>query len=152
MERFEVVPVGRVVSTRLEVADDDWDGEQVAIELLAPFDERAWRGLEEFSHCVVVTLLDRAEWDESRVLRRPRGNPAWPEVGVFAQRVKDRPNRIGLTTCRVLAVTGPVLHLGGLDAVDGTPVLDVKPHIVEFGPRGEVWQPTWATELMTGYW
>lgn len=152
MERFEVVPVGRVVSTRLEVADDDWDGEQVAIELLAPFDERAWRGLEEFSHCVVVTLLDRPEWDESRVLRRPRGNPAWPEVGVFAQRVKDRPNRIGLTTCRVLAVTGPVLHLGGLDAVDGTPVLDVKPHIVEFGPRGEVWQPTWATELMTGYW
>ncbi|MEZ5144188.1 MAG: TrmO family methyltransferase [Acidimicrobiales bacterium] len=90
--------------------------------------------------------------DESRVLRRPRGNEAWPEVGIFAQRAKDRPNRIGVTTCRVVAVDGAVLHVVGLDAVDGTPVLDIKPHMVEFGPRGEVHQPSWATELMRGYW
>ena len=152
MEAFEVVPVGRVTSSRVEVTDDGWDGERAAIELLSPFDERALRGLDGFSHCVVITLLDRAVWDEARVLRRPRGNPDWPEVGVFAQRVKDRPNRLGITTCTVLGLAGAVLQVGGLDAVDGTPVLDIKPHLVEFGPRGEVRQPAWATELMRGYW
>ncbi|MFM7225619.1 MAG: SAM-dependent methyltransferase [Actinomycetota bacterium] len=152
MERFEMVPVGRVVSTRSEVSDDGWDAEHAAIELLPPFDERAWRGLEAFSHCVVITLLDRAVGDLTRMLRRPRGNPDWPEVGIFAQRVKDRPNRLGLTTCRIVGVDGMVLRVGGLDAVDGTPVLDVKPHLVEFGARGTVHQPSWATELMSGYW
>lgn len=152
MERFEVVPVGRVVSTRTTVTDDEWDAERASIELLPPFDERALRGLDAFSHCVVITLLDRAAWDASRPLRRPRGNPDWPEVGVFAQRVKDRPNRLGLTTCRVSAVDGATVHVEGLDAVDGTPVIDIKPHLIEFGPRGEVRQPQWATELMAGYW
>ena len=145
-------PIGRVSSTRAAVTDDEWDAERSRIELLPPFDERALRGLDGFSHCVVITLLDRAEWDVTRVVRRPRGNPEWPEVGVFAQRVKDRPNRLGVTTCRVVAVDGAVLHVAGLDAVDGTPVIDIKPHMVEFGPRGAVFQPTWATELMAGYW
>lgn len=149
---MEMTPIGRVRSTRREVADDDWDEETSSIGLLPPFDERALRGLDAFSHCLVVYAFDRATWDESRVLRRPRGNEAWPEVGIFAQRAKDRPNRIGVTTCRVVAVDGAVLHVVGLDAVDGTPVLDIKPHMVEFGPRGEVHQPSWATELMRGYW
>ena len=141
-----------VRSSRDAVEDDRWDRESSRIVLLPPFDERALRGLDEFSHCLVVYLLDRAEWDPSRVLRRPRGNPLWPEVGVFAQRNKDRPNRIGVTICRVAAIEGAVLEVAGLDAVDGTPVLDIKPHIVELGPRGEVGQPLWATELMRDYW
>jgi len=152
VDDYRVVPVGRVESTRAALTDDGWDDERSAVVLLPPFDERALRGLDAFSHCVVITLLDRAEWDEARVLRRPRGNPEWPEVGIFAQRVKDRPNRLGITTCRVLAVEGVVLHLSGLDAVDGTPVIDIKPHMVEFGPRGAVYQPPWATELMNEYW
>jgi len=86
------------------------------------------------------------------MVRHPRGNPEWPEVGILAQRAKDRPNRLGVTTCRVLSVDGGVLHVQGLDAIDGTPVIDIKPHMQEFGPRGDVHQPSWADELMHGYW
>lgn len=147
-----MVPVGRVVSTRGVPEDDGWDGETARIELLEPFDGRALQGLDGFSHCMVVYVFDRASWDGSRMTRRPRGNPDWPETGIFAQRGKDRPNRIGVTVCRVVAVEGTVLHVSGLDAIDGTPVLDIKPHMEEFGPRGERRQPSWATELMNGYW
>jgi tRNA-Thr(GGU) m(6)t(6)A37 methyltransferase TsaA len=149
---FSVTPVGVVRSTRSVAEDDDWDAETSSIELLAPFDERALRGLEAFSHCIVVYVFDRATWDESRVLRHPRGNDVWPEVGIFAQRAKDRPNRLGVTTCRIVGVDGAVLHVTGLDAIDGTPVVDIKPHMREFGPRGDECQPVWAGELMQGYW
>ena len=86
-----------------------------------------------------------------RGARHPRNNPAWPKVGIFAQRGKNRPNRIGTTICRVERVEGLRLHVTGLDAIDGTPVLDIKPYMAEFGPRGEVRQPSWSHELMAGY-
>ncbi len=87
-----------------------------------------------------------------RGARHPRNNPAWPKVGIFAQRGKNRPNRIGTTICRVERVEGLRLHVTGLDAIDGTPVLDIKPWVKEFGPRGEPRQPGWVGELMAGYW
>lgn len=149
---FTIEPVGVVRSSRRAAEDDDWDAETHTIELLPPFDERALQGLDAFSHCVVVYVFDRAAWDESRMVRRPRGNPEWPEVGIFAQRAKDRPNRLGVTTCRILGVDGNRLRVHGLDAIDGTPVVDIKPHMREFGPRGAAHQPAWADALMQGYW
>lgn len=151
-DAFEIIPVGVVRSTRTEPTDDRWDAETSRIELVAPFDGRALRGLEEFSHCIVVYVFDRASWDPSRMSRRPRGNPAWPEVGIFAQRAKDRPNRLGVTVCRVMGVEGATLHVAGLDAIEGTPVVDVKPYLSEFGPRGALHQPAWSHELMAEYW
>ncbi|MFT4030098.1 MAG: TrmO family methyltransferase [Protaetiibacter sp.] len=71
---------------------------------------------------------------------------------VISQRGKNRPNRIGTTICKVLGVDGTVLRVSGLDAIDGTPVLDLKPWMTEFGPRGAVRQPAWSTELMAEYW
>jgi len=82
----------------------------------------------------------------------PRGNPAWPAVGIFAQRAKDRPNRIGLATCELIDVDGTVLRVRGLDAIDGTPVIDIKPYMVEFAPRGPSRQPPWSHELMATYY
>ena len=84
--------------------------------------------------------------------RHPRNNAEWPKVGIFAQRGKNRPNQIGLTLCKILKVDGTALYLEGLDAVDGSPVLDIKPWVIEFGPRGPVLQPKWISELMRGYW
>jgi tRNA (adenine37-N6)-methyltransferase len=84
--------------------------------------------------------------------RHPRGNPAWPLVGIFAQRGKDRPNHIGVSRCRLIAVDGLAVRVRGLDAVHGTPVLDIKPYMVEFGPHGDVVQPAWASELMRDYY
>ena len=84
--------------------------------------------------------------------RHPRGNLAWPQVGVFAQRAKGRPNRIGVSVCELLAVHHITLFVRALDAIDGTPVLDIKPYMAQFAPRGPVRQPAWSHELMAGYW
>ena len=62
------------------------------------------------------------------------------------------PNRIGVTVCRIVAVAGREIEVEGLDAVDGTPVLDIKPVMREFLPRGDIRQPDWASELMKDYW
>jgi len=110
-------------------------------------------GLQEFSHIEIVFVFDQVEpADIERGARHPRGNLSWPAVGIFAQRAKMRPNRIGVTVCRLLEVDGLVLRVAGLDAIDGTPVLDIKPYMSEFGARGEVRQPPWSHELMAGYW
>lgn len=147
-------PVGHVTSTRREIGDDDWDRERATIELDATrFGPDALLGLDAFSHVEVVFLFDRVPLESvEHGARRPRGNPDWPLVGIFAQRAKDRPNRLGLTTCRLLAVDGLTIQVHGLDAVDGTPVLDIKPCMAEFAPRGTVRQPAWSSDLMSGYW
>ena len=84
--------------------------------------------------------------------RHPRHNVAWPKVGIFAQRGKNRPNRIGVTVCRIVAVDGLSLEVEGLDAIDGTPVVDIKPVLSGFLPRGDVREPAWAGEIMETYW
>jgi tRNA (adenine37-N6)-methyltransferase len=153
-DTYMMVPVGRVAGGRAEVRDDDWGAERAAIELDATqFGPDALEGLSEFSHLEVVYLFDRV--DPARVetsSRHPRGNESWPRVGIFAQRAKDRPNRIGVSRCRLLGVDGLRIEVAGLDAVDGTPVLDIKPYMNEFAPQEPVSQPAWATELMRGYW
>lgn len=149
---FEIHPIGTVRCTRINPEDDKWDTETSVIELAPPFSERSLMGLATFSHCIVMYVFDRAQWDESKMSRHPRRNQDWPEVGIFAQRAKDRPNRLGVTVCRILEVGGSTLRVEGLDAIDGTPVIDIKPWMNEFGPRGEVTQPQWATELMADYW
>ena len=149
---MEVTPIGYVVGGREVPADDDWDAETAVIRLDDRFPPDALRGLEAFSHLEVVYRFHLV--GEARVhtgARRPRGNPDWPEVGIFAQRGKDRPNRIGVSVCRIEAVDGLEIHVRGLDAADGTPVLDLKPAMREFAPRGEVRQPVWVDELMAGY-
>lgn len=150
--QFEIAAIGTVRSSRIEPDDDSWDEETSHIEMISPFDARSLMGLDSFSHCIVVYVFDRAGWDDSRMSRHPRGNKEWPEVGIFSQRAKDRPNRLGVTVCRILEVKDSVVLVAGLDAIDGTPVVDIKPWMVEFGPRGDVTQPSWSTELMKDYW
>jgi len=146
-------PIGYVTSTRSEVIDDAWDREESSIVLVDGFGEDALLGLAEFSHVEVVYYFDRVEPERIELAaRRPRNNPDWPLVGIFAQRGKNRPNRIGTTICRVRIIVGRTLVVGGLDAVDGTPVLDIKPFMTEFGPRETVAQPRWSMELMHRYW
>ena len=150
---MNVEVVGWVVGGRARPVDDDWDRETATIRLDGSFEPDALAGLEEFSHVEVVYVFDRVDADSvERGARHPRGNTDWPRVGIFAQRAKDRPNRIGVSVCRLLGVDGRELRVAGLDAIDGTPVLDVKPVMREFLPRGEVSQPAWSSELMRGYW
>ncbi len=154
MTSFSLTPIGVVRSSRDAAIDDDWDAVTAVIELdAAQLDADATQGLEAFSHIEVVFLFDQVAPDKvCRGSRHPRGNTAWPRVGILAQRAKDRPNRIGLTTCRVLRVDGLHIEVAGLDAIEGTPVLDIKPLMKGFAARGEQREPAWATELMSGYW
>ncbi|MFE2227683.1 SAM-dependent methyltransferase [Streptomyces kronopolitis] len=147
-------PVGRVVSPRGELTDDQW-GEVPAVIRLdgAAYGEESLAGLADFSHLEVVFHFDRVPEEAIETgARHPRGNPDWPLVGIFAQRGKDRPNRLGVSRCTLVKVVGLDLHVLGLDAVDATPVLDIKPYLDEFGPRGPRRQPRWATELMARYY
>jgi tRNA (adenine37-N6)-methyltransferase len=148
-----IEPIGYVRSGRRELLDDDWDRVPARIELCPEFGAEALAGLEAFSHAEVVYHFDRvAEATVERGARHPRGNARWPRVGIFAQRAKDRPNRLGTTIVEIRRCEGRALTVAGLDAVDGTPVVDIKPVMVEFLPRSPVRQPGWSTELMRAYW
>jgi tRNA-Thr(GGU) m(6)t(6)A37 methyltransferase TsaA len=152
VETFDVTPIAHVASPRTEPVDDDWAGVEATIELTPAFGPDALRGLGEFSHIEVVYVFHLVDPASISIgARCPRDNPDWPEVGIFAQRAKARPNRLGVSVCELLGVDGTTLRVRGLDAVDGTPVLDIKPCMREFAPRGEVREPAWAEELMAEY-
>ena len=149
----EVRAIGFVHAVRPHAEDDFWGGEEACITLSEPFTAEALQGLADFSHVEVLFLFH--EVDPAKIVsgaRHPRNNPAWPAVGIFAQRGKNRPNRIGSTICRVVRVDGTTLFVAELDAIDGTPVLDLKPVMAEFLPRQAVRQPAWSRDLMRQYW
>ncbi|MFB6622830.1 SAM-dependent methyltransferase [Streptomyces sp. NPDC056374] len=147
-------PVGRVVGGRAEVRDDEWGDVESVIRLDAEaFGPEALAGLDAFSHLEVVYHFDRVRPDAVETgARHPRGNAEWPLVGIFAQRGKNRPNRLGLSRCVLVRTDGLDIHVRGLDAVDGTPVLDIKPYMAEFAPQGPTTQPAWADEIMRNYY
>jgi tRNA (Thr-GGU) A37 N-methylase len=149
-----LTPIGRVSSARTEPVDDAWDSVESKVTLdPACFGPDATLGLDTFSHVEIVYHFDRVLDDEIQTgARHPRGRTDWPKIGILAQRGKGRPNRIGVTVCRLLSVHGLTLHVQGLDAIDGTPVIDVKPVMKGFLPRSELREPAWAAELMKGYW
>ncbi|MCU1285177.1 MAG: hypothetical protein JWO13_1527 [Acidobacteriales bacterium] len=154
MEAITLVPVGVVRNSITQPVDDVWGGLISTIELDSNrFTPRAIAGLDTFSHVEIIYHFHSVpENDICLDARHPRGRSDWPEVGVFAQRVKNRPNRLGVTVCRLLKVSGLSIEVEGLDAIDGTPVLDIKPYMKEFAPSGVTQQPQWATELMSHYW
>ncbi|ALC10802.1 SAM-dependent methyltransferase [Sphingopyxis sp. 113P3] len=147
-------PIGHVRGGRGEPIDDDWGASRARVELdPARFTADALAGLSDFSHAEVIFLFDRVPEDKIETgVRHPRNRADWPLVGIFAQRGKNRPNRLGLTTCRIVKVEGLSVEVEGLDAIDGTPVLDIKPVMAEFLPRGDVRQPDWSRALMRNYW
>ena len=147
-------PVGIVRSPRQAIGDEEWGSVISVIELHANcFTPEAIAGLEDFSHLEVIYHFH--EVPEARIetgARHPRNREDWPLVGIFAQRGKNRPNRLGLARCNLLKIDGLRLTVQRLDAIEGTPVLDIKPYMAEFGPIGELRQPDWAAELMSRYY
>ncbi|HEY8122946.1 MAG TPA: SAM-dependent methyltransferase [Myxococcota bacterium] len=153
MNRFELVAIAHVQGARADVEDDFWGGAESRLVLTDVVEESALDGIETFSHVEVLFVFDRVE--DAKIIRgarHPRNNEAWPSTGILAQRAKNRPNRLGSTICRVVRREGGALVVRELDAVEGTPVVDIKPVLREFLPREDVRQPAWATELMRAYW
>jgi tRNA-Thr(GGU) m(6)t(6)A37 methyltransferase TsaA len=148
-----LTPIGHVSSPRDDTSDDGWGAIEATIHLSPDFGSEAFEGIEEFSHVEVIYFFDRVPEERiERSSRHPRENTAWPKVGIFAQRGKNRPNRLGVSIARLVRREGRQLILQGLDAINGTPVLDIKPVMQEFLPAGEIRQPQWTHELMARYW
>jgi tRNA (Thr-GGU) A37 N-methylase len=147
-------PIGYVVSPRTEPIDDGWD--QVAAQIVfdpAVLGDDALLGIEAFSHIEVFYSFHKV--DETAIqtgARHPRERQDWPKVGILAQRGKGRPNRLGATICRLVSVEALRINVLGLDAIDGSPVIDVKPVMSGFLPRGTFIEPVWAREIMSPYW
>jgi tRNA (Thr-GGU) A37 N-methylase len=151
---FEVEALAWVVGGRFEPTDDYWGGTRAIVRIDGSrFPVEATAGLEEFSHLEIVFrfhLTDPA--DLNLGARRPRDNPDWPEVGIFGHRNMRRLNWLGVSRCRLLKVDGLDLHVEDLDAVDGSPVLDIKPWFSEMGPRGAVRQAEWSHTMLRDYY
>ena len=150
---FTITPIATVHNGRKEPTDDHWDNVESAIELEPDVPAESILGIGEFSHLEVLFCFHKT----SRVAiakgaEHPQENPQWPLVGILAQRKKSRPNLLGTTIVRLVGVEGKTLRVRGLDAIDGTPVVDIKPVYREFLPRVEIRQPSWATDLMQNYW
>lgn len=142
-----------VKNLRTEIEDDNWGNVVSVIELDESLPEEALHEIESFSHVEVIYHFHKVPDAKIETgSRHPRNNTDWPKVGILSQRGKNRPNRLGATLVKVLKREGRQLHVMGLDAIDGTPILDIKPVMREFLPREEIHQPGWATELMKNYW
>lgn len=152
MSAFEVTPIGTVRNDRTDVQHTDhWGAVRSTITVDERFGDACLQGLEGFSHVEVLFVFDRLpERDDYREPRPYRGRSDLPPVGVFADRGPRRPNRIGVTCCAIESVRGRELTVVGLDAVAGTPVIDLKPVMVEFQVAG-VTQPAWVGDLMSEY-
>jgi len=152
-EEFKVEALAHVVGGRVDPTDDYWGGTRAIIRLDdSRFTADATAGLEEFSHLEVIFRFHLTDpTDLNLGARRPRDNPEWPMVGIFGHRNMRRLNWLGVSRCRLRKVDGLDLHVEDLDAVDGTPVLDIKPWFAEFAPRGEVRQAAWTTEMLSHY-
>jgi tRNA (Thr-GGU) A37 N-methylase len=148
-----VETIAHVVNGRPEPSDDYWGGIESVIRLRADLPVDTLRGLEAFSHIEVVWAFHRASRQDVHLgARSPRNDPQWEPSGTFVHRNHRRPSQIAVSHPRLLRVDGRDIHVLDLDAVDGTPVIDLAPWFQEFGPRGEVRQPAWPTEMLADYW
>jgi len=133
--------------------DDHWGDVISEIKLAEGIHPDALKGIEEFSHLDIIFYFHQVKEEHIHYkARRPRNNKNYPETGIFAQRGKNRPNRLGATVVTLLEKSGSKLVVKGLDAIDGTPVIDIKPVMKEFLPKGQIIQPKWSEDLMKVYW
>ena len=154
MQKIVLGAIGRVSSPVTKGRDENWGTVVAEIRLDdSRFEPACVSGLEEFSHVEVVFVFDQLSDNEIETgTRHPRENPLWPKVGIFAQRGRKRPNRLGATICELVSIEGLAIRVRGLDAFDGSPVVDLQPVMREFLPDpGSIRQPQWSRELMSTY-
>ncbi len=149
---MEVKPIGTIHSPVTTVEEERWGDVVSEIhidELYAP----GLQGLESWSHVMVVYYMHQAPFDlEQDLVRRPRDRDDMPELGIFARRSPNRPNGIGVTAVEVVKVEKNVLTVRRLDAIDGTPVLDIKPYAPVYDAVTEPLIPIWFIRLMQDYY
>ncbi len=148
---MEIQPIGIVRSSITQPVEEKWGDVVSEIHVDAAY-VPGLQGIESWSHIVVVYHMHEAQFDlNADLVSRPRNRDDMPEVGVFAQRTRTRPNAIGVAAVEVLEVAAPILKVRRLDAIDGTPVLDIKPYASVYDTVSEPLIPIWFIRLMQGY-
>ena len=110
--------------------------------------EKALRGLEDYSHVIILYWMNEAE-GIVRLEHQPQGNPDVPKVGIFATRCQWRPNCIGISTVPLVSVEKNVVKVKGLDIIDNTLILDIKPYLPDYDKaEGKVKLPEWTKKLV----
>ena len=149
--KIELGIIGTVVSPIKEPVDENW-GEVVSEIVLEKKYADGLIGLKDFSHAIIIYFMHLAtDKERVKIRRHPQGRDDMPLVGIFSQRAKRRPNPVGVTAVKIIKVENNVLKIQGLDAIDGTPVLDIKPYY----PRDRVENPIipeWVYRLMSNYY
>lgn len=143
---INLTPIGFVKNAVAEPKKEDW--QSITSEIIVNEDlKEALSGIDEFSHIIVIYWMHRTSSAERSVMKvHPKRNPNLPLVGVFATRSPARPNPIGIATVKLLECRDNVLKVIGLDAIDGTPVLDIKPHIPGSDSPLETKIPDWLNK------
>lgn len=151
--RMQLEPIGTVRSPREDPENTIGWGDVIArIELVESLGTQSLVGLADFSHVDILFWFDRAAPRDSYTALRPaRGRSDMPPIGVFGARGPYRPNPIGVSACELVEVGDTWLSVRGLDAVDGTPVLDIKPVQSQLLPH-DVREPEWSRRLMSDYY
>ena len=143
-------PIGYVRNEVKDRKDVAW-GEDTSTIVLDEQYVSGLKGLEVFSHVIILYHLDKAKYEkENHLQRRPQNREDMPLVGIFSQRGKDRPNRIGMTSVEIVSVSDDRLVVKGLDAIDGTPILDIKPYYPVYDKK-DATVPEWVDRLMEHY-
>ncbi|UOE95846.1 SAM-dependent methyltransferase [Alkalihalobacillus sp. LMS39] len=146
-------PVGIAYNERVNIQDDNWGIVDSKIVIDRTIPEEALAGIEHFSHLEIIYYFHKVKEEKIELgARHPRNNLELPKVGIFAQRGKNRPNRLGLTTVRLLKREGRELYVQRLDCLNETPILDIKPVMEEFLPTESIKQPAWTRDIMERYW
>jgi tRNA-Thr(GGU) m(6)t(6)A37 methyltransferase TsaA len=146
-------PIATVSNSRNEVIDDYWSAIVSHITLSDQIPSEAFEGIEAFSHLEIIFYMDKVD-DKKAIAhyRHPRNDISLPKLGTYAQRNKNRPNKLGLTTVELVSRSGNSIVVKNLDAINGTAILDIKPVMQEFQPKGIIIQPQWTKKIMANYW
>ena len=150
---YTIEPIAYVKNNRSKLEDDYWGGLISEIIVSNKIAEQSIKGIEEFSHLEIIFYFHLADLTKIEISSsHPRGNSKYPKVGIFSQRKKARPNLLGTAIVKLIKAEKNKLTVEGLDAVDGTPVIDIKPVFKEFLPEDKIIQPEWVSDLMKNYW
>ncbi len=151
MQTLTLQPIGFVRNAVTGAVDEDWGKVISTIELDESL-KAGLQGIEDWSHVVVIFYMHETAFDPERhLLRRPRGRDDMPEVGIFAQRARYHPNNIGISAVRIVDHGEGFIRVKGLDAINNTPVLDIKPYAPVYDGVQEPLVPGWFIRLMQGY-
>jgi tRNA (adenine37-N6)-methyltransferase len=151
MPALELMPIGTIHNSVTDPIDEQWN--KVISDIhINPDLADGLKGLEDWSHIVVIYVMHQTEFNKAEhLVRRPRGISEMPEIGIFAQRARHRPNLIGITAVKIQRIEGNIIRVKGLDAIDGTPVIDIKPYAPVYDGVSNPLVPSWFLQMMQGY-